>query len=55
MYIYYIYLYISYSGENTTPLSKKCFDMMYSTVLLQLNFYLQMFIFYNAKISYSNQ
>ena len=54
-YIYiYIYIYISYSGEKTTPLSKKYFDMISSTVLLQLNFYLQKFIFYNAKINYSN-
>ena len=49
-----IYIYISYSGEKTTPLSKKYFDMISSTVLLQLNFYLQKFIFYNAKINYSN-
>ena len=60
MYIY-VYTYIlysvyilSYSGEKTTPLSKKYFDMMSSTVLEQLNFYLQKFIFYNAKINYSN-
>ena len=46
MYITYIYIYniykykyISYSGEKTTPLSEKYFDMMSSTVLLQLNFY----------------
>ena len=47
-------IYISYSGEKTTPFSKKYFDMMSSTVLLQLNFYLQKFIFYNAKINHSN-
>ena len=43
-----------FSGEKTTPLSKKYFDIMSSTVLLQLNFYLQKFIFYSAKINYSN-
>ena len=47
-------MYISYSGEKTTPLSKKYFDMMSSTALLELNFYLQKFIFYNAKSNYSN-
>ena len=47
-------MYKSYSGEKTTPLSRKYFDMMPSTVLLQLNFYLQKFILYNAKINYSN-
>ena len=52
-FIIYIYI-ISYSGEKTTPLSKKYFNMMPSTVLLQLNFCLQKFIFYNAKINYSN-
>ena len=32
LYIYniYIYIYIGYSGEKTTPLSKKYFDMMSS-------------------------
>ena len=51
----YIYIYIlCYSGGKTTPLSKKYFDMMSSTVSLQLNFYLQKFIFYNTKINYSN-
>ena len=55
IYIYmYIYIYICYSGEKTTPVSKKYFDMLSSTVLLQLNFYLQKFIFYYAKINYSN-
>ena len=29
-----------YSGEKTTPISKKYVDMMSSTVLLYLNFYL---------------
>ena len=42
------------TGEETTPLSKKYSGMMSSTVLLQLNFYLQKFIFYNAKINHSN-
>ena len=46
--------YISYSDEKAKPLSKKYFDMMSSTVFLQLNFYLQNFIFYNAKINHSN-
>ena len=52
--MWYIYIYICYSGEKTTPVSKKYFDMLSSTVLLQLNFYLQKFIFYYAKINYSN-
>ena len=43
-----------WKGDKTTPFSKKYFNMMSSTVLLQLNFYLQKFIFYNAKINYSN-
>ena len=43
-----------YSGEKTTPLSKKYFGMIFSTVLLQLNFYFQKFIFYNAAINHSN-
>ena len=47
-------MYISYLDEKTTLLSKKYLDMMCSTVLLQLNFYLQKFIFYNAKINYLN-
>ena len=42
-----------YSGEKTMLLSKNI-DMMSSTILIQLNFYLQKFIFYNAKINYSN-
>ena len=54
IYIYIIYIYICYSGEKTTPVSKKYFDMLSSTVLLQLSFYLQKFIFYYAKINYSN-
>ena len=29
-------MYVSYSGGKTTPLSKKYFDLMSSTVLLQL-------------------
>ena len=49
-----MYIYMCYSGEKTTPLSKKYFDMMSSTVLLQLNFYLQKFIFYKSKINHSN-
>ena len=44
--IIYIYIYtFIYSGEKTTLLSKKYFDMMSSTVLLQLKFYIQKFIF----------
>ena len=38
-----IYIY-NISGEKTAPLSKKYFDMMSSTVLLQLDFYLQKLI-----------
>ena len=49
-----IYIYISYSGEKTTTLSKKYFDLMSSTVLLQLNFYLQKFVFHIAKINHLN-
>ena len=50
LYIYiYIYIYIIYISiyiyviqvKKTMPLSKKYFDMMSSTVLLQLNSYLQ--------------
>ena len=41
MYLLYIYIYIYYSGEKTTPLSKKYFHIMSSTILLQLNFHLQ--------------
>ena len=44
----------SYSGEKTTPLSKKYFDLMSSTVLLQLHFYLQKFVFHIAKINHLN-
>ena len=42
VYIYiYIYIIISYLGEKTKPISKKYFNMMSSTVVLQLLFYLQ--------------
>ena len=43
-----------YTGEKTTPLSKKYFDLMSSTVLLQLNFYSQKFVFHIAKINHLN-
>ena len=42
--IYYTKIHKSYTGEKTTPFSKKHFDMMCS-VLLQLNFHLQKFLF----------
>ena len=38
-------------AEKTTP--KNYFDMMSSTVLLQLSFYLQKFFFYYAKTNHS--
>ena len=51
--VLFIHVSSSYSSEKTMALSKKYFDMSF-TVLLQLKFYLQKFIFYNAKIIYSN-
>ena len=40
--------------KKQRPFLEKYFDMMSSTVLLLLNFYLQKFILYNAKINYSD-
>ena len=50
-YIYiYIYIYINYSGEKTTPLSKKYFDMMSSTVLLYI-YKLYIYIYTNLPVN----